>query len=58
MPDTMYSNSAVYISTTGQLLSANSSVGSTYSVRPTLYLSSDVQITGGAGTESNPYTLS
>ena len=26
-------------------------------VRPTLYLSSEVKITGGAGTQNNPYTL-
>ena len=27
-------------------------------VYPTLYLTSDVSITGGTGTQSNPYTLS
>lgn len=27
------------------------------SVRPTLYLTSNVQITGGSGTNSDPYTL-
>ena len=29
-----------------------------YAVRPAITLSSDVQITGGTGTQSNPYTLS
>ena len=28
-----------------------------YNVRPALYLSSDVQITGGNGTQNNPYTI-
>ena len=29
----------------------------TYAVRPVLYLNTNVQITGGDGTESNPYTI-
>ena len=29
----------------------------TYAVRPTVYLSSDIQITGGNGSSSNPYTI-
>ena len=29
-----------------------------YSVRPTLYLSSEVKITGGDGSQSNPYQIS
>ena len=28
-----------------------------YAVRPTLYLTSSVKITGGSGTSSDPYTL-
>ena len=34
------------------------SVSANYTARPTLYLSSDVQITGGTGSESDPFTLS
>ena len=30
----------------------------TYGVRPTVYLSSDIKITGGNGSSSNPYTIS
>ena len=33
-------------------------VRSLYGVRPSLYLTPDVSITGGTGTESDPYTLS
>ena len=29
-----------------------------YSVRPTFYLSKDIVITGGTGTETDPYILS
>ncbi|MCI8545494.1 MAG: hypothetical protein HFH09_04625 [Bacilli bacterium] len=39
-----------YVNTNG----ANSS----YGVRPVVYLDSSVKITGGTGTESNPYILS
>ena len=28
-----------------------------YAVRPTLYLKSNIKITGGSGTSTNPYTL-
>ena len=35
----------------------NSDTYDTYGVRPSVYLSSEVQITGGDGTSSNPYTL-
>ncbi len=36
----------------------NNSTSASYTARPTLYLSSDVQITGGTGSESDPFTLS
>ena len=35
-----------------------SDVTTSYGIKPVLYLSSDVQITGGIGTKSNPYTIS
>ena len=33
------------------------SVGTSYAVRPAVYLSSEVKITGGNGSQNNPYTL-
>ena len=46
-----------YLRATGRLLTT--SVGYTgNSSKPTLYLSSDIQITGGDGSQSNPYTIS
>ena len=36
----------------------NSHVSSTYASRPVLFLKSDVQITGGDGSQNNPFTLS
>ena len=37
--------------------SGGRNVTSSYAVRPTLYLKSNVKITGGSGTSTNPYTL-
>ena len=37
---------------------ANYGYSSESAIRPTLYLSSEVKITGGDGSQSNPYTLS
>lgn len=51
-------NSRVYYFNYSSVL--NISYGSatdSYGVRPVLYISSDVKITGGNGTSSNPYTL-
>ena len=35
----------------------NHSAGTEFPIRPTVYLSSEVQITGGDGSQSNPYTI-
>ena len=48
---------AFYVVSSGNL-SYNSVNGSAMAVRPTLYLKSEVQITEGDGTSSNPYKLS
>ena len=37
--------------------SGGRNVSSSYAVRPTLYLKSNVKITGGSGTSTDPYTL-
>ncbi len=51
-------NRATVIFNTGMLQNPIPSVSySGYAVRPVLYLSSDVQITGGDGSQSNPYTI-
>ena len=50
------SNFSFQVNTTGSVTSSYAkSYGDTY---PTLYLISETQITGGTGTESDPYTLS
>ena len=49
--------SAVVISSDGGL-TLLMQVDWVYAVRPVLYLSSDVMITGGSGTSSDPYILS
>ena len=54
MHDAMYSNQAITINK-GQI--SSSATGFTYSVYPTLYLSSDIKITSGDGTQNNPYEL-
>ena len=35
----------------------NDVIGKYYAIRPVLYLNTDVQITGGTGTQSNPYII-
>ena len=56
-PRSSYPNSVFLVNNYGRVNSY--SAGVTYSaVRPAITLSSDVQITGGTGTQSNPYTLS
>ena len=52
-------NTTVFHIQEGGRISTNLSAASNdNSVRPTLYLSPEVSITGGDGTQSNPYTLS
>ena len=51
-------NSAVYrFEHSGSYYVYRTSATDSYGVRPVLYISSDVKITGGNGTSSNPYTL-
>ena len=54
MHDAMYSNQAITINK-GHI--SSSATGFSYSVYPTLYLSSDIKITSGDGTQNNPYEL-
>ena len=49
------SRHAFYVKSDGNVRNIN--VVSPFAVRPVLYLTSAVQITGGEGTESSPYTL-
>mgnify|MGYP004712551245 FL=1 len=51
-----YGFNALYVNSVG-LVYAAEVYGSRCGVRPTLYLKSNVKITGGSGTSSNPYTL-
>ena len=49
-------NPSFFVNSSGYVLS-NYVSGGNYAVRPALYLSSEVQITGGTGTQSDPYTI-
>ena len=51
-----FSSIAFFVISDGYVGNGNVS-GSQFAVRPVVYLTSAVQITGGEGTESNPYTL-
>ena len=52
-----YSDYVYYLNYSGYVNSASAFI-TPYGVRPTLYLSSEVQITGGTGTQSDPYKIS
>ena len=54
--DSSLSSHAFYVSSDGRVLS-NGVYGAQVAVRPVVYLTSAVQITGGEGTESSPYQL-
>ena len=54
-PNAGSSYNVLYVYSDGNFYHGNAD--STYGVRPAVYLSSDVQITGGSGTSSAPYTL-
>ena len=61
-PNANYGGSAWVVSSNGSLESSNqnstdSNAKYGYAVRPTVYLSSDVYITGGTGTLLDPYTI-
>ena len=50
-----YSGSVFYVTSTSSIL--NTSTYTSNGVRPVVYLSAEVQITGGDGSQSNPYTI-
>ena len=54
--DSGNTNAVYYIETNGKIINYDALNGD-YGVRPTLYLSKDIKITGGTGTESDPYTI-
>ena len=51
------SSNAFYVDSSG-FVNLNSDVNNEYAVRPVLYLSSNVKISGGEGTSQKPYMLS
>ena len=50
--------SYVFVFDSGSYITINEARGTNTAVRPAITLSSEVQITGGIGTESDPYILS
>ena len=56
-PYSSYSRYAFYVSTLGRVHRVNAAT-SNYSVSPALYLSSNVKISGGDGSENSPFELS
>ena len=57
-PDSSDSRSVFYVISDGGYFYHSGADFAGNAVRPAITLSSDVQITGGTGTQSNPYTLS
>ena len=55
-PDSSRSDYVFYVFTSGRVIN-DSAVLTTLAVRPAITLSSDVQITGGDGSSSNPYQI-
>ena len=55
-PLSSHSAAAAYLTQTGTIY-ANASIDEIYAIRPVLYLSSSVKITGGTGSQSDPYTI-
>ena len=56
-PNSSNSRYVFYVRYNGSVLDNSSAHATSLAVRPAITLSSDVQITGGTGTQSNPYTL-
>ena len=54
-PYSSYSNSVFHVDVYGFLSSPNANGG--YAARPVFYLESNVELSGGSGTSSDPYTL-
>ena len=55
-PNASTSNRVFYVDSAGYVYAYN--VNNTYASRPVLFLKSNVQITGGDGSQNNPFTLS
>ena len=55
-PDASHSNYAAYLISSG-FVGANNIVSDSIAVRPVLYLTSETQITGGDGSQNNPFQL-
>ena len=55
--DSMYSYSVYFVISNGNIGHSFNSNNIKYAVRPIIYLSSSVQITGGDGSKSNPYII-
>ena len=54
-PRSSYSNDVFYVYTCGYLNNDNATYGN--GARPSIYLKSNISISGGDGSESNPYIL-
>ena len=48
----------MYVNGSGNIDNYSYVDGKQYAVRPVLYLTSDVIVTGGSGTSTSPYTIS
>ena len=57
-PDSDRSNNVLVVGLNGFISSYNLPGNYTNAVRPSVYLSSDIKITGGNGSSSSPYTIS
>lgn len=57
-PNTESSYNAMYVTEEGGIDIYSYVDSNQYAVRPVLYLTSDVIVTGGSGTSTSPYTIS
>ena len=57
-PNSFSTNFVVNVSPDGKIYSGRYTCGTGLDIRPAVYLSSDIKITGGDGSQSNPYQLS
>ncbi len=57
LTSTLYSESFVWVVTSGDLDAYNGFISTTYAVRPVIMIEPDVQITSGNGTFNSPYTI-
>ena len=55
-PVSSYSNSVFFVEDSGNMFN-NPATNPNFDVFPTIYLNSNVKISGGSGTEETPYTL-